>query len=218
MSEKEIGNGELGNGKPEKDEAFKTCSDLLGKLDEINDIIAATLINLPAAPENRAVHLLEALERIGLHCPPKEPAAPVSALPEPQKCRYWLELPRGVVLQRFVNTKRETHFIGQYNDSDNKSNPNPRRVYKIDVVPMWDDDEGPVAKTKAFEVSVYEDAKLLVRLTTMRGRAIAERLGVKALKAWIEYLSRRNRHKIANRKACRARGEGAAEKQKKGEA
>ena len=79
-------------------------------------------------------------------------------------------------------------------------------MYTIDVVPMWrDDDDTPNNLTRAFEVDVHEDGKLLFKLTTMRGRAIAERLGVKAHKAWILYLSRRNRHKCANRKACRDR-------------
>ena len=88
MSEKEIGNRELGNGKPmspEKEEAFRTCSDLRVKLVRIASIVNAALRNQPLDPVDCAVHLLEALERIGLHCPPKEPAAPVSALPEVPK-------------------------------------------------------------------------------------------------------------------------------------
>ena len=56
-----------------------------------------------------------------------------------EKKRHYLELPRGITLKRFVNTRRETHFIGQYNNSENPCNVNPRRIYTIDVVPLAPD-------------------------------------------------------------------------------
>ena len=130
------------------------------------------------------------------------------------KKRDWLELPRNITLTRFVNTRRETHFIGQYCNPDPKSgDTNPRRIYTIEVLPMWDEDEERDS-TKAFEVSGLEDGKLLFRVTTMRGRAVAEYLGVKALKAWLNYcgskrrgkqsLKNHNKRYRANRRARKA--------------
>lgn len=193
MAEKEIGNGELGNGdarRETRDVAFEACYDLLGKLVKIENIVNAAMQNQPEDAEDNSIHLLEALEKIAELCPPKEPAAPVCALPDVPKRPDWLELPRGITLQRFVNTKRETHFIGQYR-SDSKSNQNPRRVYTIDVLPMWSDGED-LKLSKAFEVGVHEDGKLLFKITTLRGRANAEYLGVKAFKAWLVHLDRKS--------------------------
>lgn len=108
--------------------------------------------------------------------------------------RHYLELPRGITLKRFVNTGRTVKFIGQYNNSENPCNVNPQRIYTIDVEPMWgESEERDPATVKSFEVSCREDGKLLFRITTMRGRAIAERLGVKSLKAWLDYINRRQK-------------------------
>ena len=108
--------------------------------------------------------------------------------------RHYLELPRGITLKRFVNTGRTVKFIGQYNNSENPCNVNPRRIYTIDVEPMWgESEERDPATVKSFEVSCREDGKLLFRITTMRCRAIAERLGVKSLKAWLDYINRRQK-------------------------
>jgi len=101
--------------------------------------------------------------------------------------RDWLELPRNITLKRFTNTRRETHFIGQYRDDNPTSgNKNPRRVYTIDVIPL-----PPVLIAPGlplvFEVAGREDDKLIFKITTKRGRAVAEYLGVKALKAWLRY-------------------------------
>lgn len=108
--------------------------------------------------------------------------------------RHYLELPRGITLKRFVNTGRTVKFIGQYNNSENPCNVNPRRIYTIDVEPMWgESEERDPATVKSFEVSCREDGKLLFRIATMRGRVIAEYLGVKSLKAWLNYINRRQK-------------------------
>ena len=76
--------------------------------------------------------------------------------------RHYLELPRGITLKRFVNTGRTVKFIGQYNNSENPCNVNPRRIYTIDVEPMWgESEERDPATVKSFEVSCREDGKLL---------------------------------------------------------
>lgn len=107
----------------------------------------------------------------------------------------WLELPRNITLKRFVNTKRETHFIGQYRDDKNPGNPNPRRVYTLDVVPIGTADLAAVDLPPVWEVACREDDNLLFKITTRRGRAAAEYLGVKALKAWLNYCGSQRRGK-----------------------
>ena len=126
----------------------------------------------------------------------------------------WLELPRNITLKRFVNTKRETYFIGQYTDDKNPGNPNPRRVYTLDVVPLGAEDLAAADLPPVWEVGAHEDGKLLFKIVTKRGRAVAEYLGVKALKAWLNYCgnqrrgkqSLKNHHKRsrANRRARKA--------------
>ena len=115
----------------------------------------------------------------------------------------WLELPRNITLQRFTNTRRETRFVGQYRDDGNKGNPNPRRIYTIDVLPLSPEDMIAAGLRLVWEVAIREDGKLLFKIVTKRGRAVAEYLGVKALKAWLNYCgsqrrgkqSRKNHHK-----------------------
>lgn len=121
----------------------------------------------------------------------------------------WLELPRNITLKRFVNTSRETHFIGQYRDDDalRHGNPNPRRIYRIKVAPWFYDATPGLPLGKLFTVEVSEDTKLLFTLNTERGRAVAEYLGVKALKAWLNYCGSQRRGKQSRRnhhKCCRA--------------
>ena len=107
----------------------------------------------------------------------------------------WLELPRNINLKRFTNTKRETHFIGQYRDDKNPGNPNPRRVYTLDVVSLGAGDLAAADLPPVWEVGAHEDGKLLFKIVTMRGRAVAEYLGVKALKAWLNYCGSQRRGK-----------------------
>lgn len=113
----------------------------------------------------------------------------------------WLELPRNITLKRFVNTSRETHFIGQYRDDKNPGNPNPRRVYTLDVVPIGTEALAAVDLPPVWEVGAHEDGKPLFKIVTKRGRAVAEYLGVKALKAWLNYcVSKRQRRGKQSRK------------------
>jgi len=108
----------------------------------------------------------------------------------------WLELPRNITLKRFVNTKRETHFIGQYTDANPAGgNPNPRRVYTIDVVPLGAEDLAAAGLPPVFEVSGRVDGHQLFKIVTRHGRAVAEYLGVKALKAWLNYCGSQRRGK-----------------------
>ena len=46
-----------------------------------------------------------------------------------------------------------------------------------------------------WEVACREDDNLLFKITTRRGRAVAEYLGVKALKAWLNYCGSKRRGK-----------------------
>ena len=107
MAEKEIGNGELGNGdagRETRDVAFEACYDLLGKLVKIENIVNAAMQNQPEDAEDNSIHLLEALEKIADLCPPRDtyhtpkeaadfvtanppfdPAAGTGALPEVPK-------------------------------------------------------------------------------------------------------------------------------------
>ena len=126
-------------------------------------------------------------------------AAGTGALPKiegAQPRRDWLELPRNITLKRFVNTRRRTYFIGQYIDANPASgDTNPRRIYTIDVVPLGRVALAATDLPSVWEVAAYEDNKLLFRIVTQRGRANAEYLGVKALKAWLNYCGSRRRGK-----------------------
>lgn len=114
--------------------------------------------------------------------------------------KNWLELPRNLTLKRFSNTKRETHFVGQYHDDNRLGNPNPRRVYTIDVVPMLgENDERHPDDIRAFEATGRVDGHELFRLVTMHGRAVAEYLGIKSLKAWLNYCGSRRRGKVSRK-------------------
>ena len=150
---------------------------------------------------------LEAIEAAGTGALPKIEGA------EPH--RDWLELPRNITLKRFSNSRRETHFVGQYTDANaNGGNHNPRRIYMIDVVPLGTEDLAAAGLPPVFEVAGRVDGHLLFKIVTRHGRAIAEYLGVKALKAWLNYCgsqrrgkqSRKNhnKHYRANKRAQKA--------------
>ena len=114
--------------------------------------------------------------------------------------KNWLELPQNITLKRFSNTKRETHFVGQYHDDSRLGNPNPRRVYTIDVVPMLgENDERHPDDIRAFEATGRVDGHELFRLVTMHGRAVAEYLGIKSLKAWLNYCGSRRCGKVSRK-------------------
>jgi len=109
--------------------------------------------------------------------------------------RDWLELPRNITLKRYVNTTRVTHFIGQYRDDKDPGNPNPRRIYTLLVVPLETEGLAAADLPPVWEVGAHEDGKLLFKIVTKRGRAVAEYLGVKALKAWLNYCGSQRRGK-----------------------
>ena len=169
----------------------------------------------------RIAERLQALCDAGLYITPK---AALDAVEEELKSsgveklrstgkRSWLELPRGITLKRFVNTKRDTTYIGQYNDTANSGNTNPRRVYQVKVLPLYPGAEIGTEKSKAFDVMVTEDDKVLFTINTNRGRSIAERLGIKGLKAWLGYMvadqrrgkESKKRHRKRNKANRRAR-------------
>ena len=138
--------------------------------------------------------------------------------------RNWLELPRGIVLKRFVNTRRETTLVGQYRNEHANGGDNPRRVYQIKVTPIYPGAEVGTEDSKAFTVVVTEDGKHLFTIHTRRGRSIAERLGIKALKAWLNYMvgdirrgkeakKRRRKQNKANRRARKAALTGNGERE-----
>jgi hypothetical protein len=138
-----------------------------------------------------------------------QPAAETAAPPVTPKRetitierKDWLELPRNITLKRFVNTSRETHFIGQYRDDKNPGNTNPRRVYTLDVVPLGTEDLAAADLPPVWEVGAHEDGKLLYKIVTKRGRAVAEYLGVKALKAWLNYCGSQRRGKQSHKLHC----------------
>ena len=140
-------------------------------LQKIEAVCIDALMTRPYKPDEARQHFSEALAEIRKLCPePFGNVADVKVLPIPNandqlgtgnignsspfplppSPKDWLEMPRGIKLQRFSNTKRETHFVGQYRDMNPISgNPTPRRVYTIDVMPMIDDSE-----CKEFEVWV----------------------------------------------------------------
>ena len=164
---------------------LKTSAEMLAKkLYEIEDFAREALQSRPGAVGEDWAYLMNALADVKKIC-----ADELGEYRTPKAVRgvkrHYLELPRDITLKRFVNTGRTVKFIGQYNDSENPCNVNPRRIYTIDVEPMCgESEERDPATVKSFEVSCREDGKLLFRITTMRGRTIAEYLGVKSLKAW----------------------------------
>lgn len=118
--------------------------------------------------------------------PAPDVAQPIAANPPREtitiECKDWLELPRNITLKRFVN-------------------PNPRRVYTLDVVPLGTEALAAVDLPPVWEVGAHEDGKPLFKIVTKRGRAVAEYLGVKALKAWLNYcVSKRQRRGKQSRK------------------
>ena len=216
---------------------LKTSAEKLAKkLYEVEELAREALESRPGAVGEDWAYLTNALADIKKICTdpfgeyrtPKEVletvagARPLDAIfanppfREPKRETFtvekkdWLELPRNITLKRFVNTKRETHFIGQYTDANPAGgNPNPRRVYTIDVVPLGAEDLAAAGLPPVFEVSGRVDGHQLFKIVTRHGRAVAEYLGVKALKAWLNYRGKqslKNHHKRyrANKRARKA--------------
>lgn len=131
---------------------------------------------------------------------------------EEAKRHSWLELPRGVVLRRFCGADRSVTYVGQYRSTDpaelGASNSRPLRVYQVRV-------DRRACTDTAWEATVMENDEIIFGLQTTRGgRAMAERVAVKALKAWLRYLShnkgkesrKRHRKALKQRKKAARRG------------
>ena len=132
-----------------------------------------------------------------------------------------LELPRNITLRRFVGADRGVTLIGQYRSTDpgelGASNSRPLRVYMIRLEHHAD---------TAWNATVMENDMIIFELQTSRGgRSMAEQVAVKALKAWLRYLShnkgkecrKRHRKALKQRKkaARRAANEAAAKEEGK---
>lgn len=123
------------------------------------------------------------------------------------KKRSWLELPRGVTLRRFCGADRGVTLIGQYRSTDpgelGASDSRPLRVYMIRLEHR--------ANT-AWNATVTENDMILFELqTSCGGRSMAEYVAVKALKAWLHYLSHNKGKECAkrHRKALKQRKKAA---------
>ena len=131
----------------------------------------------------------------------------------------WLELPRNITLRRYVGADRSVTFIGQYRSTDpgelGASDSRPLRVYMIRLEHR--------ANT-AWNATVTENDMILFEIqTSCGGRSMAEQVAVKALKAWLRYLSHnkgkecRKRHRKAlkqRKKAARRAAKAAAQEEK----
>lgn len=123
----------------------------------------------------------------------------------PTKKRSWLELPRGVTLRRFCGADRSVTFVGQYRSTDpgelGASDSRPLRVYTIRLEHR--------ANT-AWNATVTENDMILFEIqTSCGGRSMAEYVAVKAMKAWLRYLSH------SKGKACAKRHRKALKQRKK---
>lgn len=105
-----------------------------------------------------------------------EPAAGTGALPPVSETTPtdWLDLPRGVKLQRFVAADRAVTFMGQYINREGKPNDAPCRLYRIEVIPR------PVEG--GWSVAIFEDNKLVWSAKANASRYCAEYTAVKMLK------------------------------------
>lgn len=109
--------------------------------------------------------------------PPFDPAAGTGALPPPEGLEAvpdWLDLPRGIHLQRFVASDRAVTYMGQYINRDGKPNDAPCRLYRIEVSPR------PVEG--GWSVAIFEDNKLVWSAKANASRYCAEYTAVKMLK------------------------------------
>ena len=111
----------------------------------------------------------------------------------------WLELPRNITLRRYVGADRGVTLVGQYRATHpgelGASDSRPLRVYMIRLEHHAD---------TAWNAAVMENDEIIFELQTSRGgRGMAERVAVKALKAWLRYLSH-GRGKACAKRHCKA--------------
>ena len=123
------------------------------------------------------------------------------------KKRSWLELPRNITLRRYVGADRGVTLVGQYRSTDpgelGASDSRPLRVYMIRLEHRAD---------TAWNAMVMENDEIIFELQTARGgRSMAEHVAVKALEAWLRYLShgRGNACAKRHRKALKQRKKAA---------
>ena len=110
-----------------------------------------------------------------------EPAAGTGALPSVPEMTPtdWLDLPRGVKLQRFVAADRAVTFMGQYINRDGKPNDAPCRLYRVEVRPMAPLESG-------WCVSIFEDNHRFWSGKANTSRYCAEYTAVKMLKCYLK--------------------------------
>ena len=111
----------------------------------------------------------------------------------------WLDMPRGVKLQRFVAADRAVTFMGQYVNREGTPNDAPCRLYRVEVRPQLI--EG------GWAVAIFEDNKRVWSAKANTSRYCAEYTAVKMLKCLFKYKlrncdkRRRTRDSKRNRKA-----------------
>ena len=111
----------------------------------------------------------------------------------------WLDMPRGVKLQRFVAADRAVTFMGQYINREGKPNDAPCRLYRIEVRPQ------PIEG--GWAVAIFEDNKRVWSAKANTSRYCAEYTAVKMLKCLFKYelrncdKRRQRRDSKRNRKA-----------------
>lgn len=130
-----------------------------------------------------------------------DPAAGTGKLPPvgEEAKEDWLDMPRGVKLQRFVAADRAVTFMGQYVNREGTPNDAPCRLYRIEVRPQLI--EG------GWCVAIFEDNKRVWSAKANTSRYCAEYTAVKMLKCLFKYKlrncdkRRRRRDSKRNRKA-----------------
>ena len=91
----------------------------------------------------------------------------------------WLDMPRGVKLQRFVAADRAVTFMGQYVNRGGTPNDTPCRLYRVEVRAL--PTEG------GWVVAIFEDNKRVWSAKANMSRYCAEYTAVKMLKCLFKY-------------------------------
>lgn len=110
-----------------------------------------------------------------------DPAAGTGKLPPVggEAKEDWLDMPRGVKLQRFVAADRAVTFMGQYVNRKGKPNDAPYRLYRVEVRPLLI--EG------GWGVAIFEGNKRVWSAKANTSRYCAEYTAVKMLKCLFRY-------------------------------
>ena len=94
----------------------------------------------------------------------------------------WLDMPRGVKLQRFVAADRAVTFMGQYVNRGGTPNDTPCRLYRVEVRPL------PIEGV--WVVAIFEDNKRIWSAKANTSRHCAEYTAVKMLKYTLKHKMR----------------------------